>query len=225
MIEAGKAASRVEPVRHQELDVRRQRSFSDELADRITELATRVDVLLLLDQVELPETGVATKRVTEAAHAALTRHKAPARAGRQPPRLTAFPAARLQDECRRARPDDASTAIDLEAVKSHAADLARATGQPVFVTLAECGIVGALPGERPEHVQAHPVRGPIDVVGAGDAVTANLAAALAAGADAREAMELAMAAASLVIHQIGTRARLRFRRSLDCYRKAWMGSD
>ena len=58
------------------------------------------------------------------------------------------------------------------------------TGQPVFVTLAERGIVGALPGRRPEHVPAHPVRGPIDIVGAGDAVTANLAAALAAGADA-----------------------------------------
>ena len=87
------------------------------------------------------------------------------------------------------------------------------TGQPVFVTLAECGIVGALPGQRPEHVPAHPVRGPIDIVGAGDAVTANLAAALAAGADAREAMELAMAAASLVIHQLGTTGAAVFRRS------------
>jgi bifunctional ADP-heptose synthase (sugar kinase/adenylyltransferase) len=53
-------------------------------------------------------------------------------------------------------------------------------------------------------VPALAVRGPIDIVGAGDSVTANLAAALAAGADAREAMELAMAAASLVIHQLGT---------------------
>ena len=97
-----------------------------------------------------------------------------------------------------------STATDLEAVKSHAAELARGNSQPVFVTLAEQGIVGALPGQRPEHVQAYPVRGPIDIVGAGDAVTANLAAALAAGADVREAMELAMAAASLVIHQLGT---------------------
>ncbi len=35
-------------------------------------------------------------------------------------------------------------------------------------------------------------------------MTANLAAALAAGASVREAMELAMAAASVVIHQLGT---------------------
>ena len=51
---------------------------------------------------------------------------------------------------------------------------------------------------------AHPIRGPIDIVGAGDSVTANLTAALAAGATLREAMELAMGAASLVIHQLGT---------------------
>ena len=48
------------------------------------------------------------------------------------------------------------------------------------------------------------VRGPIDVVGAGDSVSANLAMALAAGADVREAMEMAMAAANTVIHQLGT---------------------
>ena len=97
-----------------------------------------------------------------------------------------------------------STATDLEDVKRYAALLAESTGHPVFVTLEECGIVGATPGGRPEHVIAHPVRGPIDIVGAGDAVTANLAAALAAGANAREPMELAMAAASLVIHQLDT---------------------
>ena len=49
-----------------------------------------------------------------------------------------------------------------------------------------------------------PIRGPIDVVGAGDAVTANLACALAAGTSLREAMELASAAASVVLHQVGT---------------------
>ncbi len=35
-------------------------------------------------------------------------------------------------------------------------------------------------------------------------MTANLAAALAAGADLREALEMANAAASVVIHQLGT---------------------
>ena len=70
--------------------------------------------------------------------------------------------------------------------------------------MSERGILGASPDGRVEHVAALPVRGPIDIVGAGDTVTANLAAALAAGATMREAMEMAMAAASIVIHQLGT---------------------
>ena len=42
------------------------------------------------------------------------------------------------------------------------------------------------------------------VVGAGDAVTANLTAALAAGATVRDAIEIANVAASVVIHELGT---------------------
>jgi bifunctional ADP-heptose synthase (sugar kinase/adenylyltransferase) len=77
------------------------------------------------------------------------------------------------------------------------------TGQPVFITMAERGIVGALPGGEVEHVAAFPVRGAIDVVGAGDAVTANIVAARASGASLSETLELAMSAASIVIHKLG----------------------
>ena len=55
-----------------------------------------------------------------------------------------------------------------------------------------------------EHVPSLPLRGPIDIVGAGDSVTANLTVALAAGAGLREALELANAGASIVVHQLGT---------------------
>jgi len=48
------------------------------------------------------------------------------------------------------------------------------------------------------------LRGEIDIVGAGDAVSANLAAAIAAGASLNETLELANAAASVVIHKLGT---------------------
>ena len=78
------------------------------------------------------------------------------------------------------------------------------TAREVFVTLAEAGMLAATPDGRAFHVPSLPVRGEIDIVGAGDAVTANLAAALAAGASPAEALELAGAAASVVIHQLGT---------------------
>jgi rfaE bifunctional protein kinase chain/domain len=177
-----------------------------DLAARIGDLAGRVDALLLMDQVELPDTGVVTRLVSEAAHAVVRDRAAPAvlvladsRRGLHhfPPMAFKMNAAEL------ARMTDGGS-MDLATVKARAAELAARNGQPVFVTMAEQGIVGALPGHPAEHLRAYPVHGPIDIVGAGDAVTSNLAAALAAGANPREAMRLAMAAASLVIHQLGT---------------------
>ncbi|MEY2787617.1 MAG: Bifunctional protein HldE, partial [Verrucomicrobiota bacterium] len=89
-------------------------------------------------------------------------------------------------------------------VVAAARSMAMHLGRPVFITLAEEGIIGASPEGAVAHVPAHPVCGPIDIVGAGDSVSANLTAALAAGADLAEAMHLAMAAAHCVIHQLGT---------------------
>jgi rfaE bifunctional protein kinase chain/domain len=175
-----------------------------DLADRVGKLAPSIDVLLLLDQVDIAETGVATRFVCEAVYAAMREHKglrvlADSRQG-----LHHFPPVGFKMNAAELGRMTQSSSNELEAVKARAAVLANSTGQPVFVTLAERGIVGAFPGQNPDYVPAYPVRGPIDVVGAGDAVTANLATALAAGASPREAMELAMAAASLVIHQLDT---------------------
>jgi len=61
-----------------------------------------------------------------------------------------------------------------------AAELAKRNGHPVFITLAERGIIGAAPGVKAVHVPALPVRGPIDIVGAGDTVTASTAFTLPA---------------------------------------------
>jgi rfaE bifunctional protein kinase chain/domain len=176
-----------------------------ELASRVTALADQVDALILLDQVDLPETGVVTQLVREASHAVQqSKEGVPVLAdsrqglGHFPPLGFKMNVAEL------ARVTGTSSGLDCAAVQQQAAVLAGRTGRPVIVTMAEQGVVGALPERAPEHIPALAVRGPIDIVGAGDAVTANLAAALAAGAGLREAMELAMAAASIVIHQLGT---------------------
>lgn len=176
-----------------------------DLAARVAELAGRVDAILLMDQVDVPETGVVTAPVRAAALDALQRGApivlADSRRGLRdfPPLAYKMNAAELA-----ARGDAGPGEPDLDGIRSRAAALAAATGQPVFVTLAEQGIVGAAPGRVAVHVPALPVRGPIDVVGAGDSVTAGLAVGLAAGADLIEAMELAMVAASIVVHQLGT---------------------
>jgi bifunctional ADP-heptose synthase (sugar kinase/adenylyltransferase) len=95
-------------------------------------------------------------------------------------------------------------ALGIEEVKARALQLAQENGRDVFVTLSEQGIVGASPAGEAIHVPNLPLRGEIDIVGAGDAVTANLCAAQAAGATLEEAVTLANAAASVVIHKLGT---------------------
>ena len=87
---------------------------------------------------------------------------------------------------------------------ARAEQFAATSRRAIFITLAERGIVGAAPGEPAQHAPAFPLRGEIDIVGAGDTVTATLTLALAAGASIAEALQLAQAAASLVIHQLGT---------------------
>ena len=98
-----------------------------------------------------------------------------------------------------------------------ARELSRGTGQPVFVTLSEKGIVAAR-GDDAVHVPSLPTQGEIDIVGAGDAVMANLASALAAGASLRESVELATLARSIVIHQLGTTGTARPEQMLELLR-------
>jgi len=161
--------------------------------------------MILMDQVDLPETGVITSRLLDAVGCIVRELPhlpivADSRRGLRgyPPVCLKMNSAELNALA--LCPDHAQ----LEELKTVAAVLARKQGRNVFVTLSERGILGASLEGRVEHVPALPVRGPIDIVGAGDAVTANLTAALAAGAKLRESLEIAMAAAAIVIHQLGT---------------------
>jgi rfaE bifunctional protein kinase chain/domain len=160
----------------------------------------RIDGIIVMDQVSIDGTGVVTSAVRGALATVAKLH----------------PALPILADSRRALGDFANVMLKMNAAElavltggasdptAEAAQLAQRRGQPVVVTLAERGLLGALPGGETFAIPAWSVRGPIDVVGAGDAVTANTVAALAAGASLREALELANAAASIVIHQLGT---------------------
>jgi rfaE bifunctional protein kinase chain/domain len=171
----------------------------------LEQLATQVDALIVMDQVDLPETGVVTQGV-RAALARIANAKpnlrivADSRRGlaQWPPvtmKMNAAELAKLTGETERTA---------MATIAQQAAALAQARQREVCVTLAERGLLGATPTGDIQHVPALPLRGPIDVVGAGDSVTANLTAALAAGASLREALELAAVASSIIIHQLGT---------------------
>lgn len=174
---------------------------SDQIARSVAALSGAVDGVIVMDQVDLPETGVVTSPVLSAIarFAGKLPVIADSRRGLRgyPPLIFKMNAAELAALT-------GSPAGSVEQVRAVAATLAKPNARPVFITMAERGIIGALPDGTVEHVVALPLRGPIDVVGAGDSVTANLTVALAAEASLREAIELAILASSLVIHQLGT---------------------
>jgi rfaE bifunctional protein kinase chain/domain len=174
-----------------------------QLAIAVEKLAEQVDALIVLDQVDLPETGVVTAELLSTIHRiALAKPQmrilADGRRG-----VGGFPP--LDFKMNRSElAKFFGAAADLKQVQAQALQLAQKNRREVFVTLSEQGIVGAAPSGEVYHQPALPDRGPVDIVGAGDAVTANLAATLAAGANLEEAISQANAAASIVIHQLGT---------------------
>lgn len=204
VVEAGKA-----PIELSRLDTKNWSATPEEVEQRLIgalrSAALSTQAVVVLDQVDVPETGVVTQRVLAAL--GQLRKQCPklpivgdSRRGLRgwPPIIFKMNAAELS--ALTGLPADA----EVRQISEAAVALAKRNGSEVFITLSERGILGAAPSGDVEHVPCHPLRGPIDIVGAGDAVTANLTAALATGATLREAIELANAAASVVIHQLGT---------------------
>jgi rfaE bifunctional protein kinase chain/domain len=201
--EAGKA-----PVELNRLDIKNWSPTPDDLQDevcaRLRNIIGHVDAIILLDQVDIAETGVITKKVLKAVRVIAKENPdlliiADSRRG-----LKGYPTISLKMN---RREFSAMTGVDPKTpseMKSAAKTLAAAHGKPVFVTMAEQGIVGATAAGETSWRPALPVRGEIDIVGAGDSVTANLISALAAAASLHESLEFAMVAASIVIHQLGT---------------------
>lgn len=180
-------------------------SVGEMIQRAISDLAEHVDAIVLLDQVDIPGTGAISQnvlatidRVAQARGDLLI--LADSRRG-----LSGFPSVTFKmNSAELAHLTNGGAGSNLDEVRDQSVELANKNSRSVFVTMAERGIFGATPSGESSHVPALPVRGEIDIVGAGDAVTANLTAALAAGASLRESMELANAAASVVVHQLGT---------------------
>jgi rfaE bifunctional protein kinase chain/domain len=104
-------------------------------------------------------------------------------------------------ELRRLLEMPASGDIPVEDLLEAGQDLARRRGATVFATLAERGAL-VCSAETARHLPAWPASGPIDVCGAGDAFSAGLVSALAAGSGAMEAARLGLVCASIVVERL-----------------------
>ncbi len=179
-------------------------TVEDSLLAALRKLATNADAIIVMDQVDIAETGTVTTRIREAVGEISRAHPsvpvlADCRRG-----LHGWPQCIWKMNTHELSLLEGVSENDPAAMRGAIARRARSNGRAVFVSQAGDGILGADASGETRHVAAFPVRGPIDIVGAGDSVSANLTMALAAGATISEAMEMAMAAANTVIHQLGT---------------------
>jgi len=173
-------------------------AIQNQLADSIRTLADNVDAFILLDQVDVSETGVITQSLLAAVEEIATPKATIIGDSRRS--LKDWPAIDYKMNLTEFQKLTGNSSDPQPAI----ADLARQKKRRIFVTMAEKGIICGNPGGTTNYEPARSVQGEIDIVGAGDAVMANLATALAAKADSQEALQLANAAASIVIHKLGT---------------------
>jgi len=178
--------------------------LGQQIAKSLKLAAETSDAIIVLDQVDLAGTGVVTRPILIALEEIGRKYPDLLIVGDSRRSLADWPEMVFKMNARELGLITRAPVDSIDGVKQSVQLLADRNRRAAFVTLAERGIIGAHPHAEAIHVPARPVRGPIDIVGAGDSVTANLTMALAAGAGLNVAMELAMAAASHVIHQLGT---------------------
>jgi bifunctional ADP-heptose synthase (sugar kinase/adenylyltransferase) len=192
------------------LDIRTRAPLSDEthaiLAAKVREMFTRVDGLIVLDQIVEENWGVVDARMRRLLSELVSL---------QPDKLVyidsranlgLFPFGILKgnrSEYRRALGNDASR--DDDTLSDALLALAARTGRPVYCTVGEQGIDVALPRAASLcRAMGYEVPPPIDIVGAGDAATSGIVASLLAGADPLEAAEVGNLVASITVKQLGT---------------------
>jgi bifunctional ADP-heptose synthase (sugar kinase/adenylyltransferase) len=202
LLEAGKP-----PRELNRLDIKNRAPLppaaEDLVLQGLTELWSRVDALLVLDQVSEEDCGVVTRRVRDVLADRATADPGKFVLADSRERIGHFRAVSLKPnrrECLFAihgkEEGDSALATRLLAVRA---------GRAVFCTVGEKGILTADPVRGEESaVPGYPVHGPIDVVGAGDSTSAGIACAAAAGLSPPQAAAFGSLVASITVQQIGT---------------------
>ena len=200
LMEAGKSARELN-----RLDIKNRTPTPPALEDLVIpaldKVWPRLDALVVLDQVSEADCGVVTKRVRE--HVAEKGRGEPAKFvladSREQIGLFRNVAVKPnQGECQRAVNGGSS-------LEENTLELARRVGRSAFCTAGERGILLAEPSAtKPIWINAFPVNGPVDPVGAGDSTSAGIVCAMAAGATLAQAAAFGNLIASITVKQIGT---------------------
>lgn len=175
------------------------------LTGHLDRLADKVDIVILNQQIPA---GVSTEPMIQRINQVIARHTrcrfiadARHRAGLYRGAVLKLNAHEARSLLGETRPLDER--IPLSAARDYARALADRTGQAVFVTRGENGIVVA-DGQTVHEVPGIQIVEQTDPVGAGDTTIAALAAVLASGGDVQTAARLANIAASITVRKLQT---------------------
>ena len=181
-------------------------SLEKELENNLREWIAKVDAVILADQVQERTCGVLTDRLRDFIAALAGENASTLIFADSRERIGEFRNVTIKpnrfEAVQAVHPvtnEDVPTSLALDSAET----LRKQNGKPVFLTLDREGICPVV-GESHTILPIPPVTGPIDIVGAGDSVTAGIVSALASGASPVEASIVGNLVASITIRQIGT---------------------
>ena len=178
------------------------------LIDRLNNLITEADGMLVVDQAQGKNFGVVTDRVRDEIHRLAIANPQKTIVVDSRNYLGLFTSVILKANLSEAIHATALHRLPNETSAACAERCGHAlftrTNRPVIITLGSEGIYLLEDINRAGIIiPAIPVNGPVDIVGAGDSVNASMGAALCAGATLMEAGFIGNIVASIVIQQIG----------------------
>lgn len=174
------------------------------LLTQLRRTVPQVDAVVVGDQVQLRNSGVVTDVVREELCRLAQRHPHVFFLADSRERIDEFRQMWIKPnrhEALRACGQSAQAMLAIPELVAAGRALAARNGRPVFMTLAEDGILSI--HDQISLVPTLPQAGPIDICGAGDSTMASLVLALCSGARPDEAAMLGNIVASITVQQIG----------------------
>jgi rfaE bifunctional protein kinase chain/domain len=177
----------------------------EQIVARLRAQIEQVDGVIVADQVQERNCGVITDRVRAELAALARAHPGVVIAADSRVRIGEYREIVVKPNAREAMraiyPDKED--VTREDAEACARRLYERNGKPVFLTVGADGIL-VFDGQGRTHVPGIRVKGPIDIVGAGDSTMAGIVSSLCCGATHAEAALVGNLVASITIQQIGT---------------------
>jgi bifunctional ADP-heptose synthase (sugar kinase/adenylyltransferase) len=205
------------------IDIKNRRPCPPEVELQVIEdlrqMASQVDAVVVVDQVQEKNCGVITAAVRTELAALSQKHSNTIFIADSRTRIGHFRSLWTKpnrSEAYRAIHKENASSVTFDEAVPLGRELEKHTGRPVFLTISEEGILLFNP-DSVYHIPTLQQTGPIDICGAGDSTMAGIALALCSNASPEEAAVIGNLVASITVQQIGVTGTASRQQVLDCF--------